>query len=244
MSARDHCRQNGLVYAAVALAFGLVASGCGASGDPSSDRTTGHEDYEAQRADSLPARPAAGGPGGSRDGGTRALTGEGPSRSLPPIPRGANTFRRAPEAPKVRTRKAQRREFQRVERISRLPHTAKAGCQQAVAPRPGSRGFRGPPAPRSTARLAGKQVIVNFEFDTMPGSPACRPFVVDVVALAHDRSNRHYEAAKRVVVVGRRGSATVDLPAQESGPPYYVRVRALARDLKPSRETKIRLVGE
>jgi len=91
--------------------------------------------------------------------------------------------------------------------------------------------------------LAGKQVIVDFEFDTLPTSLACRPFVVDLVVLAHDHSHRHHESAQRVVVVGRRCSAKVELPAQESGPPYYVRVRALARDLLPSRETKIRLDG-
>jgi len=229
MNARDQCR-NGFVCATAALALGLAASGCDISvgpKDPSSDRTTGHEDYGVQT--------------GSGDRGTRAGPDRRPGRSLPPIPRGANRLRPAPEAPRVRTRKAQMREDQRVKRTLRLPHTAKDGCQQAVAPRPGSRGFRGPPAPRATARLAGKQVIVNFEFDTMPSSPACRPFLVALVALAHDRSHRHHETAKRIVVAGRRGSATVALPPQETGPPYYVRVRALARDMRPSRETKIRL---
>lgn len=75
----------------------------------------------------------------------------------------------------------------------------------------------------------------------MPHSPACRPVLVDLVVLAHDRSNRHHESSVRVLVRGRRGSASVPLPRHEDGPPYYVRVRALGMDLRPSRETRIEL---
>lgn len=158
----------------------------------------------------------------------------------PPVPGQAKTFRPMAAAPKLSSARELRQQHRRIVKAASLPHTAEAGCEQAVSSK--TRRLWGPRAPRSTAGLVGKRVVVNFEFDDYSSSSrACRPHFVQVVLLVHDRAQRHVESSQIVLVQGRRGSVSVGLPQVEAGPPYYVRIRALGADRRPSREEKIRL---
>lgn len=129
----------------------------------------------------------------------------------------------------------------RIEAISRLPHDASHGCEQITESSPTSLPIWGPPAPRVYAQLVNTDVIVNFEFDELEGSAGCRPMYVDAVVLAHDENKMHRHSSVRVLIDALRGSLSVALPPGAGPPPYYLRVRALAEDLRPSREARIKL---
>ena len=249
-SSKAHCdlgpRRS--VSAGVFLCWGLAlaTTGCGGGDNATDARTKGHEDYKPQRVVSTPEPPHKG--MGVRLRRTQerkqrksSASQPRPRQPLPLDPTADRNFPRAAPLPEPRTSKDLRRQFRQIERIAKLPHTRKAGCRRIAATQGPPLRLLGPPGPRSAARLVGDTVVVNFEFTSLSQSRACRPFVVDVVVLAHDHSNRHHETGKRVLVRGRRGRVEVPLSPREGGPPYYVRVRALGHDLRPGPDTKVRL---
>lgn len=129
----------------------------------------------------------------------------------------------------------------RIEEISQLPHDANHGCEQITESSPTAPAIWGPPAPRVYAELVNTHVIVNFEFDELQGSAGCRPMYIDAIVIAHDDNNLHRDSSVRVLIEALRGSVSVALPQGAGPPPYYLRVRALAEDLRPSREARIKL---
>ncbi len=239
------------IWLALAAAPGLSMNACGGEPEldaPGSRERSGSEQQEAgppssRLGEAVPSRPAEPVPGVvESESGTRVVPGSPTGgEASPPVPGAEETFPPTPTAPKVDTREELVRSFRRIKRLSKLPRTAKAGCREVVAARGGSRRLWGPPAPRVAARRVGRRVVVNFEFTALPRSPACRPYFVDLVALSHDRANRSHQSPQRVLIRGRRGSATVELSRYGPYPAYYLRVRALSVAQAPGPETRIRL---
>jgi len=176
--------------------------------------------------------------GESRPGGLPSESTRGEPQA-PPDP-AVEVFTRAPRAPRIESEEEFLRQRRIIARSASLPHTEEAGCEKSVASK--GRTLWGPRAPRSTAGVVGDRVVVNFEFDGWSSSSrVCRPDLVTIVVLAHDRSGRHHVTSQTVQVEKTRGSVAAPVPDLATGPPYYVRVRALGIDRRPSREAKIRL---
>ncbi len=157
--------------------------------------------------------------------------------AFPPAP-----LHREPSSPPFRTPEEARAHMEQAERVRRLPRSREAGCERAVFPLGTPRVIWGPPRPRLVAaRRLGKHVTVNFEFNRLPRSPACRPFLLRVTILSgklDTPSFRISEGEFRVVRV--RSSGSVRVPAG-GRPPYRARIQALTVDYKPSEPVEARV---
>lgn len=163
-----------------------------------------------------------------------------PASELPPDP-SSDPFPAAPPVPTVQTPERLIDNYAQIEDVARLPHTAEAGCEEVLAAEGQSPAQWGPPAPVVRVSRTGTLVQSNFEFARLPESRACRPAFVDVVVFAHDADNKHWSSSRRVRVESLQGRVDVRLHANATEPPYFARVRALAADLRPSREIRIQL---
>lgn len=163
-----------------------------------------------------------------------------PASELPPDP-SKDPFPAAPPVPTVQTPERLIDNYAQIEDLARLPHTAEEGCEEVLAAQGQSPAQWGPPAPIVRVSRTGTLIQSNFEFARLPESRACRPVFVDLVVFAHDARNEHWSSSRRVRVESMQGSVEVRLHANATEPPYFARVRALAADLRPSREIRIQL---
>lgn len=163
-----------------------------------------------------------------------------PASTLPPDPT-RDPFPKAPPAETDQTPEQLIVNYAQIEDVAQLPHTARDGCEEVLAAERESPAQWGPPAPLVRVSRIGTLVQTNFEFAPLPESRACRPVFVDVVVFAHDTDDKHWSSSRRVRVESLRGRVDVRLHQYATQPPFYARVRALAEDLRPSRETRIQL---
>jgi hypothetical protein len=135
---------------------------------------------------------------------------------------------REPSAPERTDPPAVQRRFARertqalaaLRRIQRARPSAAAGCQQLRGPV--YHGW-GPPTPTVQARVLGHQVAIEFAFDHLPTSPACRPATISAAVFSGRPATSSYNALGAIAefpLAGPRGRFVVPLPG--GSPPYHV----------------------
>jgi hypothetical protein len=104
---------------------------------------------------------------------------------------------------------------------ARLPATGANGCV------PSEPGYPlGPPPPRVTARIVGHHVEILFAFARMPTSPACRPWLLNVVVYSGKTSSSTFKNwVERFRLRGARNRVAMIFPLYGK-PPYHVLVQA------------------
>ena len=178
----------------------------------------------------MPESRAQVGRGAANSGVTSSRKARAASERFPPAPA-------APDKP--RSLREQLRFHEQAEEAAALPHTREEGCEQV---RPAPRySYGGPPAPAISAHVVGKRIVIRFEFNPLPSSPACRPFGLDVSVSSGEFNTPEYlESTQRFLVKTAAGSATVAAPARAQLP-YTVRARAVTIDQRASREVRQRV---
>lgn len=220
---RGRARRSVLAYSV--LVVSLVASGCLGGDDDGDTGVMGNEDEQRPKAETtVPPRA------------------QGSGAALPP----------AREAPKRANEEVAQRYLELARKAASLPQSAEAGCQQVRVPtgrrrasaRPPTGGtYWAPPTPRASARLGDdNQVVISFEFERMPKSPACRPQWIDVwisgygVSRVAGSNKRTYRVTpKQRFAARKRGTVTVSLPRGWQRP-YTARVSVATVDERATRQ--------
>jgi hypothetical protein len=145
-----------------------------------------------------------------------------------------------PPAVRARLEREQSRLARQARAAARIQPTTGLGCERSGIR--GAPGGLGPPAPQVLRRsVLGHHVEVVFGFRTLPRSPACRPWLLDVVTYSGRKASPTFKNwVEHYRIRSLRGRVVLDLP-WGGRPPYRLIVSTDTITGLPSRGVDLAL---